>query len=145
MISYKENIDLSLIWKCWYQRNKITNSSYVGSYVSPRLKNNIPEIEEVEIFPISNIEDVYDEIYIDEKETNQLCRDNPELKDNNISKNNISRSSFMDIYNLLFNNTKNDVQLSSTVIGLLLELNKMINSNEDKNLIFDNLSQRVDN
>ena len=105
---------MSLIGKCWYQ----TNSSYVGLYVSPRLKNNIPEIEEVELFPISNIDDIYDEINIDEIETNQLCRKSPELKDNNIS-----HSSFMDICNLLFNNTKNDVQLSNTIIGLLLELN----------------------
>ena len=61
MICYKENFDLSLFEKCWYQSNKITNSSYVGSYVSPRLKNNIYEIEEFEIFPISNIEDVSDD------------------------------------------------------------------------------------
>ena len=51
----------------------------------------------------------------------------------------------MDIYNLLFSNTKNDVQLSTTIIGLLLELNQIINSNDDKHLMFDNLSQRVDN
>ena len=44
----------------------------VGSYVSPRLKNNIPKIEEVELFPISNIDDIYDKITIDEIETNQL-------------------------------------------------------------------------
>ena len=125
--------------------NKITNSSYVGLYVSPRLKNNIPEIEEIEIFLISNIEDVYDEIDIDEIETNQLCCDSPELKDNNISKNNISHSLCIGICNLLFNNTKNDVQLSNRIIGLLLELNQIINSNDDNNLIFGNLAQRVDN
>ena len=51
----------------------------------------------------------------------------------------------MDICNLLFNNTKNVVQLSNAIIGLLLELNQIINSNDDKILIFDNLSQRVDN
>ena len=51
----------------------------------------------------------------------------------------------MNICNLLFNNTKNDVQLSNTIIGLLLEINQIINSNDDKNLMFDNLSQRVDN
>mgnify|MGYP005683130249 CR=1 FL=1 len=51
----------------------------------------------------------------------------------------------MDICNLLFNNTKNDVQLSNTIIGLLLELNQIINSNDDNNLIFGNLAQRVDN
>ena len=51
----------------------------------------------------------------------------------------------MDIYNLLFHNTKNDVKLLNIIIGLLLELNQIINSNLDKKLIFDNLSQRVDN
>ena len=51
----------------------------------------------------------------------------------------------MDIYNLLFNNTKNDVQLSNKIIGLLLKLNEIINSNDDNNLIFDTLTQRVDN
>ena len=51
----------------------------------------------------------------------------------------------MDICNLLFNNTKNDIQLSNTIIGLLLELNEIINSNDDNDLIFDNLAQRVDN
>ena len=40
---------------------------------------------------------------------------------------------------------KVDVQLSTTIIGLLLELNQIINSNENKKLIFDNLSQRADN
>ena len=99
MTSFKK-IDSSLIRKCWYQR-KITNSSYVGSYLSHRLKNNITEIEEVELFPISHIDDIYDEIKIDEIETNQLCRDNSELKDNTISNNNVSHSSFMNICNLL--------------------------------------------
>ena len=51
----------------------------------------------------------------------------------------------MDIYNSLFNNMKHYVQLSTIIIDLLLELNQIINSNEDKNLIFDNLSQRVNN
>ena len=51
----------------------------------------------------------------------------------------------MDVCNLLFNNTKNDVQLSTTIICLLLELNQIVNSDDDKNSIFDNLSQRVDN
>ena len=46
----------------------------------------------------------------------------------------------MDICNLLFNNTKNDVQLSNTIIGLLLELNEIINSNDDNDLIFHNLA-----
>ena len=78
-------------------------------------------------------------------ETNQLCRDNPELKDNNISKNNISHSSFMHICNLLFNNTKNDVQLSNRIIGLLLELNGIIISNDGNDSVFDHLAQRVDN
>ena len=88
---------------------------------------------------------MYNEIKIDEIETHQLCRDSLDLKDNNIVKNNVSHSSFTNIYNFLFNNTKNDFQLSTTIIGLLLKLNKIINSNDDKNLIFDNLSQRVDN
>ena len=95
MISYKEYFHLSLFRKCWYQRNKITNLSYVGSYVNPRLYNFIPEIEEVELFSISNNEDMYDEIIIDEIETNQLYRDGLDLKENNISKNNISHSSLM--------------------------------------------------
>ena len=99
----------------------------------------------VELFPISNNEDIYDKINIDEIETNQLFHDSLDLKDNNIVKNNVSHSSFTNIYNFLFNNTKNDFQLSTTIIGLLLKLNKIINSNDDKNLIFDNLSQRVDN
>ena len=139
MISFKK-VDLSLIGKCWYQRNKINNSSYVGTYVSPRLKNNITEIDQVELFPISKIDDIYDEINIDEIVINQLCRKNTELKDSNLSNNNISHSSFMNICNLLFNNTKNDVQLSNTIIGLLLKLNEIINSNNDNNLIFDNLA-----
>ena len=80
-----------------------------------------------------------------EIEINQLCRDSLELKDNNISKNNVSHSSFMDIYKLLCNNTKNDVQSSTTIIGLLLELNQITNSNDDQNSIFDSLSHRVDN
>ena len=46
---------------------------------------------------------------------------------------------------MLFNNTKNDVQLSNPIIGLLLELKEIINSNDDNNLMFDNLAQRVDN
>ena len=50
----------------------------------------------------------------------------------------------MDICNLLFNNTKHDVQLSNIIIGLLLKLNERINSNDDNVLIFNNLAQRVD-
>ena len=74
----------------------------------------------VELFPISNNEDIYDKINIDEIETNQLFHDSLDLKDNNISKNNVSHSLFMDICKSLFNNMKDDVQLSTTIIGLLL-------------------------
>ena len=38
-----------------------------------------------------------------------------------------------------------DIQLSNTIIGLLLELNEIINSNDDTNLILNILIQRVDN
>ena len=51
----------------------------------------------------------------------------------------------MNICNLLFNNTKNYVQLSNTIISLLLELNEIISSNDDNDLIFNILAQRVDN
>ena len=46
---------------------------------------------------------------------------------------------------MLFNNTKNDDKLSKTIICLLLELNEIINSNDDNDLIFNILAQRVDN
>ena len=46
---------------------------------------------------------------------------------------------------MLFNNTKNDDKLSKTIICLLLELNEIINSNDDNDLIFNMLAQRVDN
>ena len=51
----------------------------------------------------------------------------------------------MDIYNFLCNNTKSDVQLSNTIIGLLSELNEIIISNDGNDSVFDNLAQRVDN
>ena len=51
----------------------------------------------------------------------------------------------MHICNLLFNNTKNDVQLSNTIIGLLSKLNEIIISNDGNDSVFDNLAQRVDN
>ena len=51
----------------------------------------------------------------------------------------------MNSCNFLFNNTKNDVQLSNIILDLLLELNQIIHLNDGKSLIFDNLSQRVDN
>ena len=39
---------------------------------------------------------------------------------------------------------KNDEQISNIIAGLLLEFRQIINSKDEKRLILDNLSKRVD-
>ena len=51
----------------------------------------------------------------------------------------------MDICNSLYNNMKNGDQTSNLIVGLLLEFKEIINSKDDKHLIVDNLSKRIDN
>ena len=145
MISYNKVFDLNIIGKCWYQRNKITQSNHVGSYVNPRLKQNIPEIDEVELFSISNVEDIYEERIINEIETDQLCRGSHEVPDNSQLNNRVTYSSYMDICNSLYNNLKKYDQILNIIISLLLEIKEILNSKDDKKLVIDNLFQRVDN
>ena len=74
-------------------------------------------------FPISNVEDLGDEslsqfipicdeeININEIESNQLCRNNLLMRDNNKSKRFVTHSSCIDISNSLYKNMKNDDQI----------------------------------
>ena len=48
IISFNQGFNLILTDKCWHKRDKIIQSINVSSYVSPRLKNNISEIDDVE-------------------------------------------------------------------------------------------------
>lgn len=135
------------------KRDKITQSKNIGSYVCPRLKKNISEIDDVELFPIINFDEkiiekppaYYEEININEIDTEQLCCDSTPSKNDIQSDNGVSHSSYMNICNTLYNNMKNDNKTSNIVVGLLLEVKNIIMSNENKQLIYDNLSNRVDN
>ena len=57
MISFNNKFDLDLIGRCWHKRDKITQSKNIGSYICPSLKNNIPEIDDVDQFPIINFDE----------------------------------------------------------------------------------------
>ena len=48
IICFNQGFNLILTDKCWHKRDKIIQSINVSSYVSPRLKNNISEIDDVE-------------------------------------------------------------------------------------------------
>ena len=82
---------------------------------------------------------------MNEIDTEQLYRDSIPSKDDNQLVNGVSHSSYMNICNTLYNNMKNDNKTSNIVVGLLLEVKEIIMSNENKKLIYDNLSNRVDN
>ena len=53
--------------------------------------------------------------------------------------------SYIVICNNLHNIMKNDNQISNLIVGLLLELKEVINFPQKNNLIFENLSKRIDN
>ena len=74
----------------------------------------------------------YEKININEIETNQLRRDSFVMIDNSISKRCVTHSLYMDIYNSLYNNMKNDEQISNVIIGLLLEFKQIVNSKDEK-------------
>ena len=50
----------------------------------------------------------------------------------------------MDIRNSLYINIKNDDQTSNLIVGSFLKFKENINSKDDKHLLVDNLSKRVD-
>ena len=54
MISFNQGFYLNLIWKFWHERDKITQSINVGSYVSPRFKKKT-EIDDVELFQFQTL------------------------------------------------------------------------------------------
>ena len=117
VIIFNKLFNLRHIEKCWYKRNKITQSLNVGTYVSPRFKN-ITEIEDIEMFPISKIDGLvddnlsqntttcYDEININEIEINQLFRDILETSEKNMSNNCVTHNTYIAICNFLYNNMK---------------------------------------
>ena len=61
MVSFNQGFNLNIIGKFWYKREKIIWSINVGSYFSLRLIKYISDIDDVEPFPISNVEDLGDE------------------------------------------------------------------------------------
>ena len=156
-MNFNQGFNLNLIGKYWYKRDNITQSINIGWYISPRLKNNFSEIHDFEIFPILNTKDLgneslsqfipscYEEININEIETNQLCCDSLTMVDNSISKCCVTHSSYMDSCNSLYNNMKNNEQISHLIVGLLVKFKQIINSKDEKHFIVDNLSKRVDN
>ena len=109
---------------------KITQSLHVDTYVSPRFKN-ITEIEDIEMFPISkidglvddnvsqNITTCYDKININEIEINQLFRDILETSEKYMSNNCVTHNTYIAICNSLYNNMKNDDQISNLIVDLL--------------------------
>ena len=48
------------IGKYWHKRNEITQSPYIGTYTSTRLKKSYTEIRDTNIFPWTKIEHLYD-------------------------------------------------------------------------------------
>ena len=48
-ISFNKLFDLRTIRKCWYERNRITQSRNIGKYSNPRFKKAYTEIEDVDI------------------------------------------------------------------------------------------------
>ena len=94
MISFNQGFNLILIGKYWHKRDTITQSTNDGSYISPRLKTYISEKDDVELFEFQTlniggseslsqfIPTCYEEININEIETNQLCRDSLLMIDN---------------------------------------------------------------
>ena len=67
------------------------------------------------------------EININKIETNQLRSDTIENMYNNPSNKRINHSFYLVISNNLFNDMKNNNQLSRLFVGVLLELKKVIN------------------
>ena len=64
----------------------------------------------------------YEEININEIDTDQLCRDSILTTVNSKSKRFVTYSSYIDIFNSLYKNMKNNDQISNLIVGLLLEL-----------------------
>ena len=73
----------------------------------------------------------YEKININEIETNQLRRDSLVMTDNSLSTSCVTHSSYMDICNYLYNNMKNNDQISNVIIGLLLKFKQIVNSNDE--------------
>ena len=117
------------ITECWFIRKS-------------KIKKCFAEMEDVEIFPISNIDDLvddslsqnistcYDKININEIEKHQLCRDSIETTENIKSKSCVTHSSYMAICNYLYNNMRNNDQISNFIVGLLFELKQIIISKD---------------
>lgn len=82
---------------------------------------------------------------INEIKIYQLCRDTLETTEMIKSTNFNIRSSYMAICNSLYNNMRNDEQISNLIIGLLLEFKEIVILIDGKDLILDNLSNRVEN
>ena len=54
------------------------------------------------------------------------------MTNNSKSKRFVTHSSYVDICNSLYNNMKNDEQISNVIIGLLLEFKQIVNSKDEK-------------
>ena len=85
-----------------------------------------------------NISTCYDEININEMETNQLYKDSLETSENNKSNNCLIHNTYIAICNSLYNNVKNYEQISNLIVGLLLQLKDVIRSKNGKQFIKKN-------
>jgi len=111
--------NISLIGKFWLLRDSITKSIHFGNYIIPRILNNKIVIEEtIENNDINAIN--YYNIEMEEKSEN-----------NNIGAH-INYSTYKDIFNSLFNESKINEYAKKCVIGLILEMKFLINSEDDK-------------
>ena len=142
-ISINKQFDIQKIDKCWHQRMNISKSSNHGSYVSPR------------IFSINL------SIYNDESNMD-ICDNKPSIFENNMinandpdktvdiidlnnSNNTLSHKSFTVICDGLYNSMENNKSTSTFVIGMLLEIKRVISSPESQNLDLNRMLTHFDN
>ena len=132
-ISIHRYFDLSKIDKCWYQRKGISQSTDYGSYLSPKIQTFHSCLDNnecnFEFFDINNNNETEPGCIFDENLVNFNQPDDIEEINDNFktieSTETLSHKSYLSICNDLYSVMKNNKEISTFLVGMVLCQNKI--------------------
>lgn len=146
-IYVNQHFDISKIGKCWLKRENIYQSSNKGNYNSPTIikyKSMIRNVPNDEMFLHNEINSHNTTVNNNELVIVNDVEIPNELKiEDLLPEERISYSSYSVICDNLYNDIKNKNEISKYVIGLLLEMNHVINNATHKSIVLSRLLEQT--
>ena len=146
-----KKFDINKIKNVSIKEEEITQSCYVGLFISPNILNiHLTVLNDDCDFIISNVDDGSTSDIINElddfynKLMSLMLNDKKYIECTLIIVLNktVPHSSYLEIYNKLYNEKMKDNKLSNGIVGLLLEIKDVINTKRSNHVMLDAIYEK---